>query len=130
MFPLKKTLIAFLVMAAFCFLLPASGMACRDPLAESRTFWDRLPEGAMDKAIVARVVVTATQFTDRNRRSKIRVTGPVKNTVLDQEFIVISEIHSCARDYDVNVGENYYIAGDFNDNGDFKGIWKGFAVLP
>ena len=105
---------------------PSPSLACLGVMSESATFLRSFPKEAQARAVVAKVkiVETAMATNAMSRLSVVEVIEPVKGAAKGDRFKVISETHSCARDYEVKTGELYFIAGSFNPDGTFSGIWK------
>ena len=104
-------------------------LACLGVMSESATFLSSLPAKASDRAVVARVKIikTAMAADAMSRLSIVEVIAPVKGAAQGDRLRVASETHSCARDYEVEAGENYFIAGSVN--GDlFTGVWRAAEI--
>lgn len=105
-----------------------SALACRDPSSETQTFLNALPKDATSKDVVGEIIILKTEIEKDSfqRISLVKVITPIKGLQAGQEFSVLSEIHSCAKDSDVKNRERYFIAGKFNPEGKFYGLWEGF----
>lgn len=117
-----NTVITFLCLLSF---ISSSAFACRGPMFESQTFLQNVPSHATEKSVVAKVrVIFTTQDSETHQRiSLVRVKEAIKGTQERSYFVVQSEMHSCSRDYDIKAKDEYYIAGGFNDQHIFEGLW-------
>ena len=108
-------------------LFSRDAYACLGPFYETQTFLVELPKEATDRDVVAKVRILSTEVDAKTykKMSKVKVLDAIKGTAQDAVFIVASETHSCARDYDIKRGETYFIAGSFDKSGIFEGVWKG-----
>lgn len=114
------------IMALFLFIVQPA-YACMGVSSETQTFLTALPEGADTQDMVAKVQVISTEIplNGHQRRSVVEVLDSIKGFEEGQKLTVLSDLHSCARDYHVRLDKEYYIAGRINPEGFFEGTWKG-----
>ena len=80
---------------------------------------------AESEAVVAKVKILSMSDDKSSRVSQVEVIEAIKGVELGQVIMVKSAMHSCAQDYDVEHGEEYFIAVTDNMSGVFFGEWKG-----
>lgn len=121
----------FLIISFICIILfPNLGWACTVPQSYSQTFLPTLPNEVLSQDIVARIMVADTMKTKEFRLSQVEVIHAIKGAVISDILIVQSALHSCAQDYDIKNGEEYFIAGALNQDDIFIGEWRGDVMLP
>jgi hypothetical protein len=110
--------------------LPFPSYACRSLSSESRTFLTFLPDEAASKNIAAKIEIVPGEVVKKDGEIFIgvRVVDPIKGVQKDQKFFVGIFNSTCNRDY--LSGSSFYIAGDFSDDGNFRGEWKGPNYAP
>ncbi len=121
---IKYFVLVCIMMAVF---LPSPSYACLSPSHESRTFLTFLPDEASLKNIVGKVEILPAETTRKGYEIffSVRVVDPVKGLKKDQELLVGIANTTCNRDPQLDAGAQFYIAGDFSDDGNFRGMWTG-----
>lgn len=112
---------------ALLFFTAQPANACMGSSSETQTFLTALPEDAETQDMVAKVRAISTEIplNGHQRRSVVEVLESIRGFEDGQKLTVLSDLHSCARDYDVLLDKEYYIAGRINPEGFFEGSWKG-----
>lgn len=107
----------------------SSAVACRGAFAETRTFLSHLPPLAKSRSIVAKIQIVSSIQSKEQTLTKVKVIEAIKGIKKGTVISIRSpgEIRSsCDRNPDsLTPGQLYYIAGSFNQDGVFEGVWTG-----
>lgn len=112
---------------SFIMIIPTKAHACLGSMMETQTFLAALPRDAGQQDLVAKVLIIRTE---EGGKAMVKVQEVTQGTEIGAEFTVMYETHSCARDYNVKIGDMYYIAGALDENNVFRGPWKGLDNNP
>lgn len=105
------------------FITAGNAQACLGPSMEEYSFLRMLPQSAFAKDVIALVEIVEIKG-EISRETQVIVIEPIKNTKMGQKFIVKEKMHSCARPYTLEKGSRFFIAGEINILGTFKGVWN------
>jgi hypothetical protein len=109
----------------FTIIIAPKAFACRDALSETHTFFQELPPSLSSKEAVAKIKVVSTEESkDHDRITKAKVVSAIKGLKANKTIKIFSDMSSCNRDPEIQIGKEYYVAGTIDANGIFRGIWK------
>ena len=114
----------FIFISFLIFNVPQS-FACLGPFLHTQTFLKILPDDAILQKNVAKIEIEKVVIKKHAVFARVRVVDAIKGMTSNQIIKVKAPRHSCAQDVHIKKGEVYYIAGQRNLMGVFRGEWQG-----
>lgn len=125
---MKSHPIHLMVFMFFLALVPFRSDACRSLDLWEHTFLPSAPSGkAAFAPIIAKVRVTTGQRVENKKPfQEARVIETLKGKIPGKTIRVIHDLSSsCTSGEEAPVGQTFYIAGQIDESGFFRGTWKG-----
>ena len=106
-------------------LFGQSAAACRDPLSETKTFFTGLPASLKTKNVIAKIrILSPSKNTTKEKITKAKVISAIKGIKDGMLIQIASDLSSCNRDPEIQINDEYFIAGTLDADGTFRGVWR------